>query len=189
MGQDKFPKQGKTGTKRHARDLAALNRPSFSMRRTGFREATHGYRGTVICGRCHAIWASKHWHLNEQEYQSLNRTESITRVICPACLAVERADYDGVVNLQSDLILFDEAGILALIDRVEAQTRRINPMARIASLHLSGERILITTITTTLAERIAREIQRAYDGTTTISLQDRARFVRVDWHRPARGLP
>lgn len=142
-----------------------------------------GYTGTVVCARCHAIWDHKHWHLNEDEYSRLRQDETIEKVVCPGCEKVERGEYDGQVTLRSSLIPENEQAIMGLIHNTEEHIREHNPLARIASLQRKGDTIEVLTISPFLAERIGKELRKAYHGQLEINHSERAEFVRVTWIR------
>lgn len=162
----------------------ARTRPDFYRGQPHLQHETESYHGTVICARCHAIWdGKKRWHLNEDEFQELSKDDAIEQVVCPGCLQIEDGRYDGQVVLKSPLIPDNEEAILGLIRNTEAQIRENNPLARIAGLTVNGETIEVLTITPFLAERIGKELQKAYHGTLEIKQLDRARFKRVMWIR------
>lgn len=145
--------------------------------------AEGGYKGVVYCATCHAIWDNKHWTLDEPRYQALAIDPAIQAVTCPGCERVERQEYDGEVTLTSPLIPLNEEAVLGLIYNTERHVRANNPIARIASLTISGDTIRVLTITPFLAERIGKELQKAYDGQLKLSHPERAEFIRVTWIR------
>ena len=71
-----------------------------------------------------------------------------------------------------------------LIENTEAHIRRHNPIARIASLTEEGDTIRVLTISCFLAERIGKELEKAYGGKLDLQRLDREDFVRVRWSRP-----
>jgi hypothetical protein len=139
--------------------------------------------GHMICPRCHAIYDNKHWHLNEEEYQRLAKDPTIPQELCPADDAIERGLYDGQVTLTSPLILTHQEEIVGLIRNTEQHIREHNPLARIASMKVEGDTIEVLTITPFLAERIGKELRKAYHGQVEFSHPSRERFVRVTWWR------
>jgi hypothetical protein len=142
-----------------------------------------GPTGIVYCGGCHAIWDNKHWTLDEVRYQALASDPAIQAVQCPGCEKVERQEYDGEVTLTSPLIPRNEEAVLGLIYNTERHIRSHNPIARIASLTISGDTIHVLTVSSFLAERIGKELQKAYDGQLKLSHAERAEFIRVTWIR------
>lgn len=155
-------------------------------RRTTYESVPHAegsYEGTVICGRCHAIWDRKHWHLDESEYNRLRDDVTIEHVVCPGCLKIEREEYDGHVILKSPLIPANQEAITGLIYNTEAHIREHNPIARIASLTVEGDTIEVLTISPFLAERIGKELRKAYHGELEIKHPHRQPFIQVMWYR------
>lgn len=142
-----------------------------------------GYEGKVVCTRCHAIWDHKHWHLDASEFECLQHDPQVGQVVCPSCAQIERGEYDGYVVLKSALIPANQESILGLIYHTEERLRETNPLARIAGLTIKGETIEVLTITPFLAERIGKELLKAYDGELEIKHLDRAKFMRVTWDR------
>lgn len=142
------------------------------------------FTGTVTCGRCHAIFnGDKRWHLDETEFRALSEDPAIESVVCPACEAIEHEEYDGQVTLTSPLIAKDPEVFVGLIRNTEARLRENNPMARIAQLTVKDDTITVLTITPFLAERIGKELKKAYHGKVELQHLQRERFIRVSWYR------
>ena len=139
--------------------------------------------GIAICTRCHAIWDRKHWRLDEEEYTEKLRDRTVQQMVCPGCERLERGLYDGHVILRSPLIPKNEQAIIGLIYNTEERIRANNPLARIASLTLRGDTIEVLTITPFLAERIGKELRKAYQGTVQFKHPLRQDFVQVIWYR------
>ena len=169
-------------TKPTQREMNAHTRPDF-FAGDEVDKTKAGYHGTMICQTCHAIWQRKRWHLDEAQFAALEADPTVTKLTCPACTKIERQDYDGSVTLRGPMIVSDKTAILGLIRNTEARMRERNPMARIASTNVGADIIEVLTITTMLADHIGRELKKAYDGELESNQTDRARFMRVMWHR------
>lgn len=139
--------------------------------------------GYAVCTGCHAIWEHKHWTLDEERYRRLVDQADMTHVQCPGCMRVERQEYDGEVTLKSPLIPKNEEAVLGLIYNTERHIRAHNPIARIAQLTIEGDTIHVLTITPFLAERIGKELNKAYGGEVNFSHPERQEFIRVTWYR------
>jgi hypothetical protein len=139
--------------------------------------------GHAVCTQCHAIWDKKHWHLDEAEYRRLRNENVVEQVVCPACVKIEREEFDGHVVLKSPLIPKNEEAIVGLIYNTEQHIREHNPLARIASLTVRGDTIEVLTITPFLAERIGKELRKAYHGELALKHPTRQNFVHVTWIR------
>lgn len=167
-------------------NLTAPNAETVPFRRELMPNVPHspgGYTGTVVCPQCHAIWENKHWHLDEPQYERLRNDAEVQKVICPGCEKIEAGEFDGQVTLRSPLIPVNEEAILGLVYNTEARVRADNPLARIANLEVKGDTIEILTITPFLADRIGKELRKAYDGQLDIKHSEHARFTRVIWIR------
>lgn len=141
------------------------------------------YKGTVVCGRCHAVWQNKRWYFDEAMYTELSQRPDVETVVCPADMQIEKEEYDGYVVLRSPLIPKNEEAVLGLIYNTEKALQANNPLARIAKLSLSGETIEVHTITPFLAQRIGKEFSKAYHGQLEMKPSDGERFIRVSWYR------
>lgn len=176
-----------TGPK-NAPPSMARTRPDRRINYRKYSELRHFEDGSVpqgqaICTQCHAIWDRKHWHLDETEYRQLRKDPEVTQMVCPGCVKIEREEFDGHVVLKSPLIPKNEEAIVGLIYNTEAHIREHNPLARIASLTVKGDTIEVLTITPFLAERIGKELRKAYHGTLNLQHPSREDFVRVSWYR------
>jgi hypothetical protein len=176
-------KQPGRGTKISPPPTDARHHPNTFHGQPKIPHATPGYEGVVYCGTCHAIWYHKHWTLDEARYKALSLDPAIKAVTCPGCEAVERGEYDGEVTLRSPLIPRNEESVLGLIYNTERHIRSHNPIARIASLKVEGDTIHVLTISTFLAERIGKELKKAYDGQLELNHPEREEFIRVTWYR------
>lgn len=143
----------------------------------------HPMPGRAICSTCHAIWDDKHWTLDEPRYQAMAIDPATTVLQCPGCVKVERQEYDGEVTLKSPLIPENIDSVLGLITNTERRVREHNPIARIASLTVEDDSIRVLTISTFLAERIGKELEKAYDGQLSVKHAEREEFIRVTWFR------
>ena len=79
--------------------------------------------------------------------------------------------------------------ILHLVRNVETRAKEVNPLERIISIKNRKGDVEIQTTNERLAQRIGREIQRAYKGDVKYHWSRDDKFVRVDWDRksPAVG--
>lgn len=142
-----------------------------------------GEAGQAVCVRCHAVRHQKHWHLDEQAATALLAQGEVEQVICPGCLKVEREEFDGQVVLSGAFVEAHQDEIIGLIRNTEALLRANNPMARVASVTATADRLEVLTISPFLAERIGKEVRKAYDGKLQIQHADREAFIRVTWLR------
>jgi NMD protein affecting ribosome stability and mRNA decay len=135
-----------------------------------------------VCPECHAISRKKRWYLDEAEYVSLARTGAVLRR-CPACRKIADGFPSGVVTLHGGFLQTHRGEILAIVRNEERRARETNPLERIMNLRDGFESVEILTTDEKLAQRIGREIRKAYQGSVSYKWSEDANFVRVDWSR------
>jgi len=137
--------------------------------------------GPAICSRCHAYLETDHWLYNEHRFHELEQRSDIHVTLCPGCLRVERRLYEGEVTIRHHWGDAEKNEILNLIHHEEAKARITNPSARIALMVDRDNELYLLTTTQFLAERIGKEINKARQGTLTVTPLPRERFSRVRW--------
>jgi len=137
-----------------------------------------------ICPGCHAISRKKRWYLDEAEYVSLMRTGAVLRR-CPACRKIADGFASGVVTLRGKFLQTHRDEILSIVRNEERRARETNPLERIMEIRDGGESVEILTTDEKLAQRIGREIRKAYHGTASYKWSEDANLVRVNWSREA----
>jgi len=139
--------------------------------------------GPAICSRCHSYLETDHWRYDEKRYLQLKGQSDVHVTLCPGCVRVEKRLYEGEVMVHHDWSAVDKQEVLNLIHHEEARARATNPTARIALMEDRGDDLYILTTTQFLAERIGKELHKAYRGTLKLMPLPRERFTRVRWAR------
>lgn len=137
-----------------------------------------------VCPECHAISRKKRWYLDEAEYLSLARSGAVLRR-CPACRKIADGFPSGVVTLFGGFLRTHREEILAIVRNEERRARGTNPLERIMGIRDGEESVEILTTDEKLAQRIGREIRKAYQGTVSYKWSEDANLARVDWTRDA----
>jgi hypothetical protein len=189
-GKANHPQHAENPTRGNvSRPTQADQRPDFSRFRDDVPHLEGpqpgGASGPAVCTRCHAIRHHKHWHLDEATAKALLAQGDTEQVICPGCVKVERQEYDGQVVLTGAFLNAHQEEIIGLIRNTESHIREHNPIARIASVTATEDRVEVLTISPFLAERIGKEVRKAYDGELEIKHPERQEFIRVTWMREA----
>jgi NMD protein affecting ribosome stability and mRNA decay len=135
-----------------------------------------------VCPECHAISRKKRWYLDEAEYVSLARTGAVLRR-CPACRKIADGFPSGVVTLRGKFLQTHRGEILTIVRNEEGRARETNPLERIMGIRDGDECVEILTTDEKLAQRIGREIRKAYQGTVSYKWSEDANLVRVNWSR------
>jgi len=137
-----------------------------------------------VCPDCHAISRKKRWYVDEAEYVTLARTGAVLRR-CPACRKIADGFPSGVVTLNGKFLRTHRDEILTIARNEERRARGINPLERIMSVREGDESVEILTTDEKLAQRIGREVRKAYRGAVSYKWSEDASLVRVRWSRDA----
>jgi len=141
-------------------------------------------KGPAICRKCQAIYANKRWHIDGAEARKLAASSRTQKLVCPACQKI-RDDYpEGIVTLQWSTLRDHEAEIRGLIANVEARAVSVNPLERVMKIVRQRKDLEVQTTNDRLAQRIGRELVRAYKGKVTCHWAHRDMLARVAWQGP-----
>jgi hypothetical protein len=142
-----------------------------------------GGRKTALCKVCRAVYHHKQWYLEDEMPRSKARKTEMSLVVCPACRKIQDRFPGGIIMLHGEFLKSHKDLILHLVRNEEARAKRVNPLERIISIKDRRETVEIQTTNERLAQRIGREIQRAYKGDAEYRWSRNDKFVRVEWHR------
>jgi NMD protein affecting ribosome stability and mRNA decay len=137
-----------------------------------------------VCPECHAISRKKRWYMDEAEYALLARSGTALRR-CPACRKIADGFPSGVVTLRGRFLRAHRDEILTVARNEERRARGINPLERIMGLKEGDDGVEILTTDEKLAQRIGREIRKAFRGTVDFKWSEDANLIRVTWARDA----
>jgi NMD protein affecting ribosome stability and mRNA decay len=135
-----------------------------------------------ICPDCHAISRKKRWYADEAEYAALARSGA-RRSRCPACRKIADGFPSGVLTLRGRFLLGHREEILTVARNEERRARGNNPLERIMELREGADGMEILTTDEKLAQRIGREIRKAFRGTLAYKWSEDASLLRVTWAR------
>jgi NMD protein affecting ribosome stability and mRNA decay len=136
-----------------------------------------------ICSKCMAVFDGQKWIYDEGEHRKLVRAGKAEIALCPGHQRLEKRRIDGVVTLKGDFLKdhYDEA--LNLINNIADKQQQRNVAALVYNMHQNGDGITVETTDTSLAERIGKEFEKAFNGQLVIQWLEDAEFVRVNWYR------
>lgn len=136
--------------------------------------------GEQVCEGCHAVYADKHWNYDEARYAEM-RAKGATTTQCPGCRALADRQYRGELTM---LAAPPAEGIDERRQRlfdVEALARARDPMARIAELAVEPGKWHLYTTSARLAERLGKELQKAFGGDLQVDKLKATPYSRVLW--------
>jgi hypothetical protein len=144
---------------------------------------TVGIQEVVMCRICHSLYHHKRWYLEGDLPVKQIRATPIGLITCPACRKIHDRFPGGVVVLSGEFLKDHKGEILNLVRNEETRAKGGNPLERIISIKDQGNRVEIHTTNEKLAQRIGREVHRAYKGDASYHWSRDDKFVRVAWHR------
>ncbi len=142
-----------------------------------------GVKETAVCRKCGTFYQNKRWSVNPAEVKGVQGEATASKIVCPACQRMEDGNPAGIVTLAGEYLLAHENEILDTVKHIEAKSRLKNPLGRI--MEISQERATITIATTEdkLAQKLGREIYKAYKGELHYQWSHDQDLVRVNWKR------
>jgi len=140
------------------------------------------YPDNTVCSQCHAIYCTQRW-IRDEPRAELALEAGAPEVVCPACRIVKERNPRGIVTLTGDYWPRHEDEILNLIRNEEARGVANNPIERIIDIRKEDDALIVQTTTEKLAQKIARSIDKAHQGSLVYHWPDNDHLVRVDWER------
>jgi NMD protein affecting ribosome stability and mRNA decay len=141
-------------------------------------------KSPAICTKCRAVYEKKRWYFDEAKAARLAASRTTTKFVCPACQKI-RDDYpEGIVTLKWPELPDHEAEIRGLIGNVESRALSVNPLARVMKIVKRRNAMEVQTTSDRLAQRLGRELVRAFQGTVDYQWAHRDMLMRVKWNGP-----
>ncbi len=141
------------------------------------------WTGPVVCKECYAIYEKKRWRFDESAYATLVGKKGTKAVTCPACLKTRERSAEGVLTLRWPGLPEHRRDVLGLLRKEAARAREVNPLERIIKIEDEGSELRVFTTNTKLAQRMGREMERAYHGMVHYHWSHQDKLVRVYWER------
>jgi NMD protein affecting ribosome stability and mRNA decay len=135
-----------------------------------------------VCPICHVISKKKRWYMDEKESDALMRSGAPLRR-CPACCKIADGFPSGVLTLRGAFLKAHRDEILKIARNEEKRARGINPLERIMEIRDGDRFVELLTTDGKLAQRIGREIRKAYQGSVSFKWAEDADLLRVTWTR------
>ncbi|MBI3603867.1 MAG: hypothetical protein HY205_05415 [Nitrospirae bacterium] len=177
-------KQGRLGVGR--RKLRGPSNPRRSVpRQTDPYTSQRAITGPAACDVCHAIFEKKRWRFDQTAYEDLMAAKRPKLTTCPACNKIRDRYPEGVLALRWPGLSEHRRDVLGLLRKEETRAKKVNPLGRIMKIEETGKEWLVFTTSTKLAQRLGRELERAYHGASHYHWAHHDKLVRVVWEREA----
>jgi hypothetical protein len=103
--------------------------------------------------------------------------------LCPGDVRLEKRQVEGVVTLKGAFLESHRREIINLVRRVAREARKRKVSARIFEVVDEDRQLTIETTDEHLAERMGKEVEKAFKGELVIKWQEKDTFARVTWRR------
>lgn len=133
----------------------------------------------TVCERCGVVYRRKTWRGGDRAVRT--SLSGVTWHVCPACRQAREGEYLGRVSIAGPIALRREREIRRRIRNVDARARFTQPERRVLAVMRSGPALEVLTTSQKLAHRIARELRKAYGGSTRFEWADRDGVLRAWW--------
>lgn len=141
-----------------------------------------GAKGVAICEWCYSVYRNKRWYADQRIFMEVSKKHGVIKVVCPACLKMRDNFPGGILTLKGKGILLYKKDLMNLIRNEEERARGLNPLERIMSIREDGYgNIIISTTNEKLAQRLGREIKKAFHGSVSYHWSHDNKLLRVDW--------
>jgi NMD protein affecting ribosome stability and mRNA decay len=122
---------------------------------------------------------------DEAEFARLSASAGTRTMLCPACRKIRDAYPEGIVTLRWPDLDKHEAEVRGLISNEEARALAVNPLARVMKIVTFNKREMeVQTTSDQLAQRIGRELVRAFGGKASYRWAHKDMMLRVEWVGP-----
>ncbi len=137
------------------------------------------------CPSCDNIYYKKTWHHPDEldDRAELGRPfEELPTSVCPGCQKVEDEYFYGELKIVSTPFLKEHHREIAnLINNAVDRAQVKNPLSKLVEVGVEGDEAHFATTNGKLAERIGRELKKAYQGELEITKTEP--YVQVEWRR------
>lgn len=160
--------------------------------------STQPQTGFAICPECQSVYHRKRWSLPRPTEESIipKSARSAKKsgkpvmmpelFLCPACQKIRDGYAEGFVYIQWENWLIHKAEIMGLIHNEEKRASHVNPLQRIMAIHTRSGGVDIETTTERMAQRIGRDLVRAFKGKVQYNWSHKDKLARVVWKGPTK---
>jgi NMD protein affecting ribosome stability and mRNA decay len=136
----------------------------------------------TLCGGCGAVFVRKTWRRSPGRLdEAADPGASIG--VCPACRRARSGIYVGIVRLQGSYVAAHEQELLRRIENVSARAEFTQPERRLLDVVPLKSGLEVRTTSQRLAHRIARELEKTFQGTVTYRWSPDEGSLLATWRR------
>ena len=138
------------------------------------------------CVSCGAIYSDRRWKLagTPTTVTKHKHWHPQTTTLCPACKKEQEGLPCGFVYVSGEFLASHRLEIENLLENEANRAAVDNPLARILKREMDeNERLVISTTTEHLAQRLGHALEKAFDGEVRYQFSHENKLARVYWHR------
>jgi hypothetical protein len=156
-------------------------------KRVDYEGGTHrppkAVSGPKICRTCGAVYVRRRW-LPKTDPRAEALGAGAVETICRACSMQARGQAGGFLTISGAFFVAHKTDIERLLHNEELRAVETNPLGRIIGWDRSApDRLVLTTSTEHLVERLGHALNRAYGGVIEYGFSHGNKFARGTWHR------
>ena len=139
----------------------------------------------VVCSECGAAYVGRRW-VGANVKAKIGKRERLPRktTVCYACRQAQSRVAGGYLYLDGGFVIEHRGEIEHLLRNTGERAAVDNPLARIMGWESAGDqRLIITTTTERLAQRLGHALQKAFSGEVRYDFSHENKLARVYWHR------
>jgi len=152
----------------------------------GRHRGPHAPSEPAECRSCGAVYADRRWTpagalAKAGKHKNWHPK---TMTLCPACKKKDEGVPAGFVYVSGGFLSAHRQEIEHLVDNEAGRAAVDNPLAQIMGRETDENgRLVISTTTEHLAQRLGHAIEKAFDGKIHYEFSHENKFARVYWHR------
>lgn len=138
-----------------------------------------------VCATCGSVYRNRRWITQDAAAAEPRVVAAPGNAShCPACRAIADGTPSGVLYVDGTFADAHAEELDRLIANEALRAADDNPTGRVMSTTRDSERRLVVTTTTEhLAQRLGHALQKAYKGQVRFDFSHENKFARVYWHR------
>lgn len=140
----------------------------------------------AICSTCGAIYCDRRWTpAGTPKKDGKHKGWHPQRItVCPACKKKQEGLPAGFVYVSGGFLPSHRQDIERLLNNEAERAAVDNPLAQIMARETDEDgRLVISTTTEHLAQRLGHALEKAYDGEVRYDFSHENKLARVYWHR------
>ena len=135
------------------------------------------------CSKCPAYFDGKRWIYKLKREPIKIKKGEYSIELCPGCEKIEKKWIEGIVQIRGNFWKKHKEEVEKLVQHTAERKRERTPSARIYRFVKEKDELIIETTDRALAERIGKDLEKAFSGELDIQWLKKAEYSRVYWQK------